>query len=176
VITALPGLRTSARSDRSQHLPWLLLDDNESACETRRDNADDLAWGQASPLVYKLDGSESKNTVTRDGQQQERIATATWDGKKLAVATQVSFQGNTREQRRVLAMEGGNLVIDQTNAGRGGGGTPAFYDRQRAPGALEKSIAYLLVWGIPRDRALTTTILVTAGYFALMTSFYFLIK
>lgn len=79
--------------------------------------------GQASPLVYKLDGSESKNTVTRDGQQQEQIATATWDGNKLVIATQVSFQGNTREQRRVLSMEGGNLVIDQTNPGRGGGGS-----------------------------------------------------
>jgi hypothetical protein len=77
--------------------------------------------GQSSPLTYKLDGSESKNTVTRDGQQQEQIATATWDGNKLVIATQVRFQGNTREQRRVLAIEGGNLVIDQTNPGRSGG-------------------------------------------------------
>jgi hypothetical protein len=77
--------------------------------------------GQSSPLTYKLDGSESKNTVTRDGQQQEQIATATWDGSKLVIATQVRFQGNTREQRRVLSTEGGNLVIDQTNPGRSGG-------------------------------------------------------
>ena len=77
--------------------------------------------GQTGPLVYKLDGSESKNSVTRDGQQQEQIATATWDGNKLVIATQVRFQGNTREQRRVLSMEGGNLVIDQTNPGRSGG-------------------------------------------------------
>jgi hypothetical protein len=79
--------------------------------------------GQSSPLTYKLDGSESKNTVTRDGQPQEQIATATWDGNKLVIATQVRFQGNTREQRRVLAIEGGNLVIDQINPGRGGGAT-----------------------------------------------------
>ena len=77
--------------------------------------------GQTSPLTYKLDGSESKNSVTRDGQQQEQIATATWDGNKLVIATQVRFQGNTREQRRVLVMEGGSLVIDQTNPGRSGG-------------------------------------------------------
>jgi hypothetical protein len=77
--------------------------------------------GQSSPLTYNLDGSESKNTVTRDGQQHEQIATATWDGNKLVIATQVRFMGNTREQRRVLAMEGGNLVIDQTNPGRSGG-------------------------------------------------------
>ena len=77
--------------------------------------------GQSSPLTYKLDGSESKNSVTRDGQQQEQIATATWDGNRLVIATQVRFQGNTREQRRILSLEGGNLVIDQTNPGRSGG-------------------------------------------------------
>ena len=76
---------------------------------------------QTAALTYKLDGSESKNTVTRDGQQQEQIATATWDGNTLVIATQVNFQGNTREQRRVLALEDGKLVIQQTNPGRSGG-------------------------------------------------------
>src|SRR4051812_48230741 len=41
--------------------------------------------GQATPLVYKLDGSESKNMVTRDGQPQEQVAKATWDGNKLVI-------------------------------------------------------------------------------------------
>ena len=35
--------------------------------------------GQATPLVYKLDGSESKNMVTRDGQPQEQVAKAAWE-------------------------------------------------------------------------------------------------
>jgi hypothetical protein len=35
----------------------------------------------------------------------------------------VNFQGNTAEQRRVLSRDGENLVIDQTNPGRGGGGS-----------------------------------------------------
>ena len=77
--------------------------------------------GQASPLAYNLDGSDSKNMVTRDGQQQEQVAKATWEGNKLAIVTYVNFQGNTGEQRRVLSFEGGNLVIEQTNPGRGGG-------------------------------------------------------
>jgi hypothetical protein len=77
--------------------------------------------GQTKPLVYNLDGSASKNSVTRDGQQQEQIATATWDGNKLVIVTIVNFQGNTGEQRRVLSLDGGNLVIDQTNPGRNGG-------------------------------------------------------
>ena len=77
---------------------------------------------QAKPLVYKLDGSESKNMVTRDGQQQEQVAKASWEGDTLVIVTYVNFQGNTGEQRRILSLEGGNLVIDQTNPGRGGGG------------------------------------------------------
>jgi hypothetical protein len=78
--------------------------------------------GQTNALTYKLDGSDSKNMVTRDGQQQEQVAKATWDGNKLVIVTYVNFQGNTGEQRRVLSLESGNLVIDQTNPGRGGGG------------------------------------------------------
>jgi len=79
--------------------------------------------GQAPVLTYKLDGSESKNTMTRDGQQIEQISTAKWEGNTLVIVTQVNFQGNTREMRRVLAMDGGNLVIDQTAPGRSGGAT-----------------------------------------------------
>jgi hypothetical protein len=77
--------------------------------------------GQAGTLTYNLDGTESKNAVTRDGQKQEQIARATWEGDKLVIATEVNFQGNTAEQRRVLSLEGGNLVIEQTNPGRSGG-------------------------------------------------------
>jgi benzoate transport len=75
--------------------------------------------------------------------------------------------------------------------------SPAFYDRQRAPGALEKINRILVRLGhspateltpiasseprasiadIFKPGLLTTTILVTAAYFALITSFYFLIK
>ena len=75
--------------------------------------------------------------------------------------------------------------------------SPAFYDRQRAPGALEKINRVLARLGhspatqltpvapseprasiadIFKPGLLRTTILVTAAYFALITSFYFLIK
>jgi len=80
-----------------------------------------ISRGQGTPLIYKLDGSESKNTVTRNGEQQEQTAKAMWDGDKLVIATDVNFQGNTAEQRRVLSLENGNLVIEQTNPGRSGG-------------------------------------------------------
>jgi len=80
-----------------------------------------ISRGQGTPLIYKLDGSESKNTVTRNGEQQEQTAKATWEGDKLVISTDVNFQGNTAEQRRVLSLENGNLVIEQTNPGRNGG-------------------------------------------------------
>jgi hypothetical protein len=88
---------------------------------TQDDKTLSISRGQGSPLVYKLDGSESKNTVTRNGEQQEQIAKATWEGDKLVIATEVTFQGNVAEQKRVLSLENGNLVIEQTNPGRNGG-------------------------------------------------------
>jgi hypothetical protein len=89
-----------------------------------------ISRGQGSPLVYKLDGSESKNTVTRNGEPQEQIAKAAWDGDKLVIATEVNFQGNAAEQKRVLSLENGNLVIEQTNPGRNGGGATRIVYRK----------------------------------------------
>ena len=71
--------------------------------------------------MYMLDGSESKNTVAGRGGQQEQVSKATWDGNKLVIVTTINAGGNNIEQRRVLSMEGGNLVIEQTAPGRGGG-------------------------------------------------------
>jgi hypothetical protein len=76
---------------------------------------------QTITAAYKLDGSESKNMVAGRGGQQEQVSKATWDGNKLAIVTTINAGGNTIEQRRVLSMEGGNLVIEQTAPGRGGG-------------------------------------------------------
>jgi len=76
---------------------------------------------QTVTATYNLDGSESKNTVAGRGGQQEQVSKATWDGNRLVIVTTLDFGGNTVEQRRVLAMEGGNLVIEQTAPGRGGG-------------------------------------------------------
>ena len=71
--------------------------------------------------MYNLDGSESKNTVAGRGGQQEQVSKATWDGSKLVIVTTINAGGTNVEQRRVLSMEGGNLVIEQTAPGRGGG-------------------------------------------------------
>jgi Spy/CpxP family protein refolding chaperone len=80
---------------------------------------------QTVTTVYNLDGSESKNSVQGRGGAQEQVSKATWDGAKLVVTTQINAGGNTIGQKRVFAMEGGNLTIETTAPGRDGGpGTP----------------------------------------------------
>jgi hypothetical protein len=76
---------------------------------------------QTVTATYNLDGSESKNMVAGRGGQQEQVSKAMWDGNRLSITTTVNLGGNAAEQKRVLSMEGGNLVIEQTNPGRGGG-------------------------------------------------------
>jgi hypothetical protein len=71
--------------------------------------------------MYMLDGSESKNMVAGRGGQQEQVSKATWDGTRLVIVTTINAGGANIEQRRVLSMDGGNLVIEQTAPGRGGG-------------------------------------------------------
>jgi hypothetical protein len=81
--------------------------------------------GQDVTLSYKLDGSESKNTVQGRGGAQEQVSKAAWDGAKLVITTTLNFGGNNVEQKRTLSMEGGNLVIETLQPGRDGGpGTP----------------------------------------------------
>lgn len=80
-----------------------------------------MQGGQEVTLSYNLDGSESKNTTQGRGGPQEQVSKATWDGNKLVIVTTLDFGGNTVEQRRVLSMEGGNLVVEATQPGRGGG-------------------------------------------------------
>jgi hypothetical protein len=70
---------------------------------------------------YNLDGSDSKNMVAGRGGEQEQVSKAAWDGAKLVITTTLNFGGNAIEQKRTLSMEGGNLVIEQSQPGRDGG-------------------------------------------------------
>lgn len=67
-------------------------------------------------LVYKLDGSESKNMVMARGGQTEQVAKATWDGAKLKIVTTTA----NGEQTRVVSLDAGKLVIETTQNGRDG--------------------------------------------------------
>jgi hypothetical protein len=77
--------------------------------------------GQEVSASYKLDGSESKNTVTGRNGAQEQVSKTMWMGNKLMITTTVNFGGNNVEQSRTLSLEGGNLVVEQSQPGRDGG-------------------------------------------------------
>jgi len=79
-------------------------------------------------LVFKLDGSESKNTMQGRGGATEQVSKAVWDGAKLKITTTTP----NGDVVRVLSLEGGNLVIDSTTPGREGGApmtTKAVYKK-----------------------------------------------
>jgi hypothetical protein len=63
--------------------------------------------------TYKLDGSESKNTMMgRGGQQMESVSTAKWDGAKLTIVT----KAGENESTQVWSLAGSVLTIETTNA------------------------------------------------------------
>ncbi len=69
-------------------------------------------------LAYALDGSESKNTGMGG---QEQVAKAVWEGDKLVVTTALTMMGQAVEQKRTFSLEGGDLVVETVQPGRGGG-------------------------------------------------------
>ena len=83
-----------------------------------------MGGGQAPApvkLVYKLDGSESKNMMMGRGGPAEQVSKAAWAGSTLVITTTTA----NGEQKRVFAMEGGNMTVETTAPGRDGGpGTP----------------------------------------------------
>jgi hypothetical protein len=62
---------------------------------------------------YKLDGTESKNTMMgRGGEAMEATSTAKWDGSKLIISTKVGENTSTQ----VWSLAGNVLTIEITNA------------------------------------------------------------
>jgi hypothetical protein len=63
--------------------------------------------------TYKLDGTESKNTMMgRGGQSMESVSTAKWDGNKLVINSKVG----ENESTQVLSLAGSVLTVEVTNA------------------------------------------------------------
>jgi hypothetical protein len=72
--------------------------------------------------VYKLDGSESKNTMTMRGGTVEQTSKARWEGSKLIITTSMMMGENAVETTMALSLGAdGVLVVESTGAGRGGG-------------------------------------------------------
>jgi pectate lyase len=75
--------------------------------------------------VYKLDGSESKNTLNFQGNAIEQLSKTKWEGGTLHVATTMNFDGNAVNVTMAMSLDpSGNLVVVSTRPDFQGGGSP----------------------------------------------------
>jgi hypothetical protein len=75
--------------------------------------------------TYKLDGSESKNTLNMGGNAIDQVSKVRSDGGKLVVNTTMTFDGNPVEIGMTLSLDAaGNLVVESTRPDFQGGGAP----------------------------------------------------
>ena len=80
--------------------------------------------GQGTPTeqtrTYKLDGTESKNSVMgRGGQPADQVSKAAWEGSKLVISTTTQ----AGETKQTLSMTGADLTVEQSG-GQGRDGAP----------------------------------------------------
>src|SRR5688572_25603052 len=83
--------------------------------------------------TYKLDGSESKNTLNFQGNAIEQISKTNWDGGTLKVETSMRFDGNPVQVSMSMSLDpAGNLLVVSTRPDMQGGGpvtTKATYKK-----------------------------------------------
>ena len=66
--------------------------------------------------VYNLDGSESKNPLTFNGNTIDRVSKTKWDGAKLVITTTTNFNGNANESTQTWSLDAtGNLIVEATS-------------------------------------------------------------
>jgi hypothetical protein len=71
----------------------------------------------AVTLTYKLDGSDSRNTIAgRDGQSIDSMSTVRWQGPKLTIVTKQEMGGRIAESTDVWTVEGSALTVETTDA------------------------------------------------------------
>jgi hypothetical protein len=67
--------------------------------------------------TYKLDGSESKNSMMgRGGAAVESVSTAKWDGPALVITTKADMGNGPQETTQKWTLAGSVLTIETTNA------------------------------------------------------------
>jgi hypothetical protein len=68
-------------------------------------------------LTYKLDGTESKNTMMgRGGNQMESTSTAKLDGSTLTITTKQDMGNGPMESTQKWTLAGSVLTVESTNA------------------------------------------------------------
>jgi len=67
--------------------------------------------------TYKLDGTESKNTMMgRGGNQMESVSVSKWDGQTLTITSKQEMGGQTFESTQRWSLAGNVLTVETTNA------------------------------------------------------------
>jgi len=69
--------------------------------------------------AYRLDGGESKNSVTMGPQSVETTSVAKWDGAKLLVTTKQNMGETPVEFKYTVSVVGDELVIERTGGREG---------------------------------------------------------
>jgi hypothetical protein len=73
-------------------------------------------------VVYNLDGSDSKNTIQMGPNSADLLSHAKWEGNKLTINTTINMGGQTVNTSSTYSLDSnGNLVVEQTSPGMGGG-------------------------------------------------------
>ena len=82
-------------------------------------------------LVYRLDGTESKNVVNVGRGPQDQVCTAAWDGTRLTLTTVRSFTAAAGEKpmriqtTQTLSLESPTTLVVETTHGAALGGQPS---------------------------------------------------
>jgi hypothetical protein len=63
--------------------------------------------------VYNLDGTESKNEMSRGGQTMTQTSTAKWDGSKLVITTKSEGPNGPMETTQTWSLNGDKLQIER---------------------------------------------------------------
>jgi hypothetical protein len=75
--------------------------------------------------TYKLDGSDSKNTLNVQGNAIDMVSKVKTDAGKLVVNTTMSFDGNPYQTVMTMSLDpAGNLAVESTRPDFQGGGGP----------------------------------------------------
>ena len=68
--------------------------------------------------IYKLDGSESKNTLKVQGNAIDQISKTKWEGGTLKVDTTLTFDGNPVQVSMSMSLDpSGNLLVESDPPG-----------------------------------------------------------
>jgi hypothetical protein len=75
--------------------------------------------GHGHRSVYKLDGTESRNSLVSHGQEIVTLSKASWSGNQLTITSDTTYpDGRKRQTKQVWSLDSeGRLVTDFTESG-----------------------------------------------------------